>query len=279
MNSSNVGGAGAVKNLIRILLIVLVLVGVYYLYKYLFTSSGLKIETMNSSFKPANGSTPAIVAAFPNQIYSGGELSVNMWVYFKDIDSVVSTSGHHIFSLGKSSGTATNKTLVGEQTMVVYLEPSNNTMKVGVSTEASGTTTKLASSTSGATSFTAPTSNIHATIKDIEFQKWIMLTFTLNNKVLDIYMDGKLARSVVLPGMYYVGGTTGTQENAVYLTAAAYGGFGGFIGNTKMANYALNPEEVWRLYMSGPAEPFSLSTWIKGLFDPEYLKSITKPGV
>jgi len=275
MNSSNVGGAGAVKNLIRILLIVLVLVGVYYLYKYLFTSSGLKIESMNSSFKPADGSTPAIISAFPNQIYSGGELSVNMWVYFKDVNSVVSTSGHHIFSLGKASGTGANRTLEGEQSMVVYLEPSNNTMKVGVSTEGTDAT-KLASSTSSTTTFTAPTSNIHATIKDIEFQKWIMLTFTLNNKVLDIYMDGKLARSVVLPGMYYIG-TPATD--AVYLTAAAYGGFGGFVGNTKMANYALNPEEVWRLYMSGPAEPFSLGTWFKGLFDPEYLKSITKPGV
>jgi hypothetical protein len=270
MNSSNVGGAGAVKNLIRILLIVLVLVGVYYLYKYLFTSSGLKIEDMNSSFKPAHGSIPAFASAFPNQIYSGGELSVNMWVYFKDIEHVASTSGHHIFSLGKASGTGTNKTLEGEQTMVVYLEPSTNTMKVAVSTESS----KIPDASG--TTFVAPSSYVKASIKDIEFQKWIMLTFTLNNKVLDIYMDGKLARSVVLPGMYYVGNPA---ADAVYLTAAAYGGFGGFVGNTKMANYALNPEEVWRLYMSGPAEPFSLTQWFKGLFDPEYLKSITKPGV
>jgi hypothetical protein len=142
-------------------------------------------------------------------------------------------------------------------------------MKVAVATEAtSGTITGNATA--------IPTSNVQATIKDIEFQKWIMITFTLNNKVLDIYMDGKLARSVVLPAMYKVGGA---PQNAVYLTAAAYGGFGGFVGNTKMANYALNPEEVWRLYMSGPAEPFSLGSWFKGLFDPEYLKSITKPGV
>jgi hypothetical protein len=274
MNSSNVGGTAAVKNVIRILLIVLVLIGVYYLYKYLFTSSGLNIYEANSTFKPADGEGPAVIYSFPNQIYSGGELSVNMWVYFKDIDSVVSTAGHHIFSLGKASETGANKTLAGEQTMVVYLEPSNNTMKVAVSTESSSDETKMRGSDT--TTFTAPTSNIHATIKDIEFQKWIMITFTLNNKVLDIYMDGKLARSVVLPGMYYVGTPA---ADAVYLTAAAYGGFGGFIGNAKMANYALNPEEVWRLYMSGPAEPFSIGNWFKGLFDPEYLKSITKPGV
>jgi hypothetical protein len=267
---------GPCKNLIRIILIVLVFVGVYYLYKYLFTSSGLDIYELNAEFKPASTS-PAVVKDFPKQVYSGGELSVNIWVYFQDprISSTSTNSAgkKHIFSLGKASGTGDSRTLAGEQTMVVYLDSNSNTMKVAVATEpttAGSTTTMITDA-----SVSIPTSNVHATIRDIEFQKWIMLTFTLNNKVLDIYMDGKLARSVVLPGMYYVG-TPATD--AIYLTAAAYGGFGGYIGNTKMANYALNPEEVWRLYMSGPSTAFSLGNWFKGLFDPEYLKSITIPG-
>ncbi len=277
MNSSNVGGAGAVKNLIRIILIVLIFVGVYYLYKYLFTSSGLEIYQANGAFKPADGDSPPVIYSFPKQIYSGGELSLNIWVYFQDprigSTSTDSAGKKHIFSLGKASGSGTNNTLAGEQTMVAYLDSNSNIMKVAVATEptTTGSTSTMITDASGS----IPTSNIQATIRDIEFQKWIMLTFTLNNKVLDVYMDGKLARSVVLPAMYRVGGAA---ADALYLTVAAYGGFGGFIGNTKMANYALNPEEVWRLYMSGPAEPFSIGQWFKGLFDPEYLKSITIPG-
>jgi hypothetical protein len=274
MNSSNVGGTNAIKNLIRILLIVIVLVGVYYLYKYLFTSSGLDIYELNSEFKPATGISAAVAKDFPKQVFSGGELSVNIWVYFQDLRAGTSGFGSkkHIFTLGKAtSGSGNNITLAGEQTMVAYLDENSNTMKVAVATEStsgmiSGNTNEIP---------TSAISNVHATINNIEFQKWIMLTFTLNNKILDIYMDGKLARSVVLPAMYKVGSPA---QDALYLTAAAYGGFGGYIGNVKMANYALNPEEVWRLYMSGPSTPFTLTNWFKGLFDPEYLKNITIPG-
>ena len=270
MNSSNDGGAGAIKMIIRILLIVLVLAGLYYLYKYLFTSSGLEIQQMNGVFKPADkatGGAASFSQMFGKQVYSGGELSVNIWVYLQDLKRVNPGAAKHIFSLGKVGTGENATTLTGEQTMVVYLEPNTSNLKVGVSTDTS--TTIIGSATA------IPTSNVQAIVRDVELQKWVMLTFCLNNKILDIYMDGKLARSVVLPAMYKVGGTA---TDGLYLNAAAYGGFGGFIGNIKMANYALNPEEVWRLYMSGPSEPFSLGNWIKGLFDPEYLKNMTIPG-
>lgn len=277
MNSSNDGGAGAVKMIIRLLLIVLVLAGLYYLYKYLFTSSGLEIQSMNDQFLPADkatGGAASFSQMFGKQVYSGGELSVNMWVYLQDLKRVGPGAAKHIFSLGKV-GTGTGATtLTGEQTMVVYLEPNTSNLMIGVSTE-STTATDNSTTIQGSPS-TVPTSNVQATVRDVELQKWVMLTFCLNNKILDIYMDGKLARSVVLPAMYKVGGAA---TDGLYLNAAAYGGFGGFIGNIKMANYALNPEEVWRLYMSGPSAPFSLGNWFKGLFDPDFLKKMTIPGM
>jgi hypothetical protein len=277
MNSSNDGGAGAIKMVIRLLLIVFVLVALYYLYKYLFTSSGLEIQSMNDQFLPADkatGGAATFSQMFDKQVYSGGELTVNIWVYLQDLQRVNPGAAKHIFSLGKVGTGSGSSTLTGEQTMVVYLEPNTSNLKVGISTEpTSGTdnsTTIMGSPSS------IPTSNVQATVRDVELQKWVMLTFALNNKILDIYMDGKLARSVVLPAMYKVGGAA---TYGLYLNAAAYGGFGGFLGNIKMANYALNPEEVWRLYMSGPSAPFSIGNWIKGLFDPEYLKSLTIPGM
>ena len=275
MNSSNDGGAGAIKMIIRILLIVLVLAGIYYLYKYLFTSSGLEIQPMNDQFIPADratGGAASFSQVFNKQVYSGGELSVNIWVYLQDLKRVNPGVAKHIFSLGKVGTEENATTLTGEQTMVVYLEPNTSNLMIGVSTES---TTANNSTTIQGSSSTVPRSNIQAIVRDVELQKWVMLTFCLNNKILDIYMDGKLARSVVLPAMYKVGGAA---TDGLYLNAAAYGGFGGFLGNIKMANYALNPEEVWRLYMSGPSEPFSLGSWIKGLFDPEYLKKMTIPG-
>ena len=273
MNSTNDGGAGALKLIIRLLLIVLVLAAVYYLYKYLFTSSGLEIQPMNDTFLPASGGTGPAFGPVPysKQVYSGGELSVNVWVYLQDLQRTNFGNPNHIFSLGKVASGG-QQPLAGDQTMVVYLEPRTSNLKVGVSTEPTSATSNTTISGSAST---VPTSNTQATVANVELQKWVMLTFCLNNKILDIYIDGKLARSVVLPAMYKVGGQA---TDALYLTAGAYGGFGGYIGNIKMANYALNPEEVWRLYMSGPSAPFSIGNWFKGLFDPEYLKKMTMPG-
>ncbi len=246
---------------------------VYYLYKYLFTSSGLDIQSMNDQFLPANPTTGAAFGPSPygKQVYSGGEMTVNVWVYLQDLQRINFGKPNHIFSLGKVVSGAQDP-LAGEQTMIVYLEPNTSNLKVGISTESA---TNGSSSTIIGSSTEMPTSNLQATVANVELQKWVMLTFCLNNKILDIYMDGKLARSVVLPAMYKVGGQA---TDALYLTAGGYGGFGGYIGNIKMANYSLNPEEVWRLYMSGPSAPFSLGNWFKGLFDPEYIKKMTIPG-
>jgi hypothetical protein len=282
MNSAkNVGnGSNAVILVVRILLLVLVLVGAYYLYKYLFTSSGLEIMSVNQAFiaadKAANGAA-SFSKMFEKQVYSGGELTVNMWVYLQDLQRVNGGAQNHIFSLGKAA--TGGSTLDGDQTMIVYLEPYKSDLSVALSLEpkdAQENTTIVGSTIKTSDNkLSVPSSHVRATVKGIELQKWVMLTFCINNKILDIYVDGKLARSVVLDAMYKVGGVA---TDGLYFNAAAYGGFGGYIGNTKMANYALNPEEVWRLYMSGPSEPFSFTSWFLGLFDPDYLKKMTMPG-
>ena len=277
MNSTNDSGAGALKMLIRLLLIVLVLSAVYYLYKYLFTSSGLEIQSMNDQFLPAKAGTGPAYGPSPygNQVYSGGELSVNIWVYLQDLQRNNFGKPNHIFSLGKVVAGAQTP-LAGDQTMVVYLEQNTSNLKVAVSLDNEVDADKIVGSAIANADGALKTNlTARASVNNVELQKWVMLTFCLNNKVLDIYMDGKLARSVVLPAMYKVGGQA---TDALYLTAGAYGGFGGYIGNIKMANYSLNPEEVWRLYMSGPSAPFSVGNWFKGLFDPEYLKKMTMPG-
>jgi hypothetical protein len=111
-------------------------------------------------------------------------------------------------------------------------------------------------------------------VGDVELQKWVLFTFCLNNKVMDIYMDGKLARSCVLPSMYSVGSD---PSKPISLKMAGYGGFGGFIGRTVMSNYALNPEEVWKLYMTGPGPEMSIFESFGALFDPSYYKNVKFP--
>ena len=290
MNASNDGGLGAVKMIVGVIFIVLILVALYYLYKYLFTSSGLEIKVVNNEFVSAktNEKSYAVSKTYPDVpvIYTGGEFTVSTWVYVTDWKSVNGGKPKHIFTLGKDIGTetSTNPDTVNEQTLTVYLDAYNNTLHTAVSLAASGSEATDKSYTIMKTDIASPEGAFNdaglkgkagskCSVGDVELQKWVLFTFCLNNKVMDIYMDGKLARSCVLPSMYSVGSD---PSKPVSLKMAGYGGFGGFIGRTLMSNYALNPEEVWKLYMTGPGPEMSIFESLGSLFDPNYYKNKIK---
>jgi hypothetical protein len=75
----------------------------------------------------------------------------------------------------------------------------------------------------------------------------------------------------VLPRSYLV------RTEGLAIEAAKNGGFGGFLSNMIAYNYALNPEQVWRLYMSGPGPQYSLMDYLKSLFNPKSLGSFDFP--
>lgn len=315
MNASNSGGAGAIKMIIGIVIIILVLVALYFLYKYLFTSSGLEVKVANDSFVSAktNEKSFAVNVSYPNIpiVYTGGEFTVSTWIYVSDWQNVNGGKPKHIFTLGKdiaglpdgrtttttkiengitttctTTGTTTEsfanaentESTVNEQTLVVYLDAYNNELHTAVSLADSDASQvgsgRIMKSDLGDLNGLKSKPGAKCSIKDVELQKWILFTFCMNNKVLDIYMDGKLARSCVLPSMYSVGSD---PTKPMSLKMAGYGGFGGFIGRTVMTNYAMNPEEVWKLYMSGPGPEPSFWNSLKSLFDPNFYKDVKFP--
>ena len=87
-------------------------------------------------------------------------------------------------------------------------------------------------------------------------QRWVNVVVAVNGKTVDVYIDGKLQRSCVLPNPFKVDSTGYTG----YLLEK--GGFAGKISTTSMYDTALNPEMVYKNYIAGP-EPI---TTIGGLF-------------
>lgn len=332
MNATN-SGLNAVKLIIRLVLLVLVFLAIYYLYKYLFTSSNLDIKVINDGFISAktNQQSFALSSTYPNVpvVYTGGEMTISSWIYVSDWQNVNSGKPKHILTVGKDvkegfmdfpmsdasmmsegfadscnsgngsgngsgsgsgSGTPSINELSNEQTLVVFLDSYNNELHTAVSltpldaNDMNSTilkrdlVTTVGSGSNVTTTFNGEAlkgkAGAKCSVKDVELQKWILFTFCLNNKVMDIYMDGKLARSCVLPSMFSVGGDV-TKPLSVKM--AGYGGFGGFIGRTVMTNYAMNPEEVWKLYMGGPGPEMTLWKSITGLFDPNVYKDVKFP--
>jgi len=81
-------------------------------------------------------------------------------------------------------------------------------------------------------------------IKNIPLQKWVHITYILNNRTVDIYIDGKLERSCVLRGV--------PKLNNSPLYVCDNNGFFGKISNLVYYKYALKPNEVYELYSKGP---------------------------
>jgi hypothetical protein len=99
-------------------------------------------------------------------------------------------------------------------------------------------------------------------LPNLDLQKWVQVAISVNGRTVDVYIDGKLARSCVLPGLYRVdaGG-----YNADLLD---YGGFGGFVNAVQMYNYALNPNTVYSMYMGGPSPITSIGAYLSSFFSP-----------
>jgi hypothetical protein len=255
---------------VKIIFVILALVLLYYTYKFFFSANGLEGRTIISSIKPANpdvGSSYKALGDSLPAIYEGGEFTMNGWIYINDY-SIRRGLNKHVFSLGGD----------GFLTVAVYLGPYKNSLQVRVTTEDNAATASSLKTSSLATVFSSVSvdssltdSNTPCDISSVDLQKWVQVTVALNNKICDVYIDGKLARSCILPSFYRVDRTN------FKFVACDFGGFGGFVSNTSIYNYALNPEQVWKLYMAGPGPQYGFSDYLKSLFDPKALGALEYP--
>ena len=81
-------------------------------------------------------------------------------------------------------------------------------------------------------------------IDNIPIQKWVNIIVSLFGLTLDIYLDGKLVRTCVLPGVPQV-------NNGIDINVTPRGGFSGWTTNFKYWSDASNPQEAYNIYKSG----------------------------
>jgi len=98
-------------------------------------------------------------------------------------------------------------------------------------------------------------------LPEIDLQRWTMVTVVISGKIIDVYVDGKLTRSCAAPSYFKVDPT-----KDVTIKICDRGGFDGYIGNTSVANYSMNPDEIYRTYLSGPSGvSLDLFSWFASL--------------
>ena len=89
-----------------------------------------------------------------------------------------------------------------------------------------------------------PASPHRCTINNFPLQRWVNLIICLNNRTLDVYLNGKLVRTCVLPGIAKV-----DVSKDVFITPL--GGFSGFTSNFQFWPNATNPQEAYNIYKKG----------------------------
>lgn len=87
-------------------------------------------------------------------------------------------------------------------------------------------------------------SEVHTcVVQNVPLQTWTNVIMTVNNRAVDVYLDGKLVRTCILPG------TPVASTKEIQLTPA--GGFSGYTSNFEYKESAISPREAYEIYKNG----------------------------
>lgn len=81
-------------------------------------------------------------------------------------------------------------------------------------------------------------------VANVPIQKWVNLIVSVYGRSMDLYIDGKLVRTCLLPGVASV-----NNASNVYVTPM--GGFDGWTSKFQYFPNSMNPQEAWNIYTKG----------------------------
>jgi len=81
-------------------------------------------------------------------------------------------------------------------------------------------------------------------VSNIPIQAWCNLLISVYGRTLDIYLDGKLVNTCVLPGTAKI-----NEDSNVYITPV--GGFSGWTSKFEYYPNATDPQTAWNIYQKG----------------------------
>jgi len=88
-------------------------------------------------------------------------------------------------------------------------------------------------------------------VSNIPIQKWVNLVASVYGRSMDIYIDGKLVRTCLLPGVAKI-------NNDLDIQVTPNGGFDGWTSKIQYYPYSVNPQEAWNIYSAGYSNGLSM---------------------
>jgi hypothetical protein len=199
-----------------------------------------KNDTLIFNQDPSNNSAVTIYRSVNEN--EGLEFTWSVWIY---INSLHYLEGQykHIFHKGNSD-LAENGLNFPNNAPGLYLAPNTNKLVVIMNT--------------------FNVINEEITIPNVPLNKWINVILRCKNRTFDVYINGKIARSLQL--------TSVPKQNYGDVFVAMNGGFDGYVSNLRYFSNALGTSYIQSIANNGP------NTTLKGssskgssMKDPDYL--------
>jgi len=179
-----------------------------------------------------------------NDESTGIEFTWSSWLYINDLNTE-DGKYQHIFSKGDGNFDTTTNLATINNAPGVYLKPKENTLRV------------LYNSVSSS-------ENVEIDIPNIPMKKWVHVALRLQNKILDIYVNGVVAERRVFNNT--------PKQNFGDVYVAQNGGFIGKLSNLRYYSRALNVFEITAVVNAGPNLSVAEGSYSSG--DVKYLSNM-----
>ncbi len=263
-----------------LVVVILILMFVYYLFnKQKALTTGIrdaqKYYVVDTSSMDLNNSS------------SVSEMAVSVWVYVSDwkyvdgSDRIIlymgpksASNGSDVYNAYDSnnklsaadSGNYTNGELLlasnildmasseTQSTIVLWMDSNNPIMNLGISKD-------------GDPLFKDPSTDNFISVRNFPLQKWVCITFSVYQNVIDLYLNGKLIKSVIddnvdidmsedvlvsLGNPFYVDTLTDGEVTISNVTT----GFKGYTSRLSYYNKSLSPKDAYNIYKNGPGTSY-----------------------
>jgi len=199
--SSGFGSMGVVaKALVVIVGLVVLLLAALFIYNAVATSSGKQpVSVLGSPTVPdqapvpLDGSKKTVIPATNAPITQGADNGIQFWMFIKDWNT---NFGNKKYVVYRKDSTNT-----GYRNPEVSLHETDNSLNVKVSIY-TATPGGGASGAPGASNDTSATGDSYTcTVENVPLQTWFAVSVTVFQRNLDVYINGKLVKSCVLPGV------------------------------------------------------------------------------
>jgi hypothetical protein len=211
-------------NFIIVILSVIIIVILFYIA---FKSYFSNVSTLKNQSSLADPTKPIEKIVATNlQIPNSTRYAYGIWVYVNTLNSPNSKSV--IFSRNND--------------IVVYLDQMNSTLSAIINPSVSaGISATSPIVVSNEEALVKPTSTKINITNNFPLQKWVYIVISVDNTVVDCYLDGKLIKSV-----------KAQQVNPTKDADITFGlGFDAYIAQFQRWTNPLDPQSVWNSYVSG----------------------------